>query len=81
MAEFAAFSVKSKCQILSYKATQVSCVSTSAYDLQLYCMNGNYYVAHVCNKSFKTEKIEPVLNNDMLYMFAKDFDISEVLPN
>ena len=58
MAEFAAFSTKSKCQILNYKATHVSCISTCMYDLQLYNMDGDYYVAHVCRTSNKTEKIE-----------------------
>ena len=81
MAEFAAFSTKSKCQILSYKATHVSCISAGTYDLQLYNMDGDYYVAHVCSTSRKTEKIEPVLNDDMLYMFVKDIDLTEVLPN
>jgi muramidase (phage lysozyme) len=81
MAEFAAFSTKSKCQILNYKATHVSCVSAGKYDLQLYNMNGDYYVAHVCRTSLRTEKIEPVLNDDMLYMFVKDIDISKELPN
>ena len=81
MAEFAAFSVKSKCQILDYKATHVSCISTDKYDLQLYCMNGNYYVAYVCRDANKTEKIEPVLNSDMLYMFVQDMDIAGILPD
>lgn len=81
MAEFAAFSVKSKCQILNYKATRVSCISAGKQKLQLYYMNGQYYVAHICGLTSKTEKIEPVLNDDMLYMFVKDIDLSEVLPN
>ncbi len=81
MAEFASFSVKSKRQILDYKASRINSITSSNYTLQLYFMNGSYYVAHVNHITFETEKIEPVLNDDMLYMFVKDIDISSVLPN
>jgi hypothetical protein len=81
MAEFAAFSLKSKRQILSYKATRVSCITTMKYDLQLYFMNGDYYVAQVCRKTLKAEKIDPVLNRDMLYMFVRDIDLNKLLPS
>ncbi len=81
MAEFASFSVKSKRQILDYKASRINSITSRNYTLQLYFMNGCYYVAHVNHITFETEKIEPVLNDDMLYMFVKDIDISSVLPN
>ena len=81
MAEFASFSVKSKRQILDYKANCINSITSRNYTLQLYFMNGSYYVAHVNHTTFETEKIEPVLNDDMLYMFVKDIDISSVLPN
>ena len=75
IAEFASFNLKSKSQILSYKAHLIGCCNADELNLQLYGMSGKYYIKQVLKATGKTIKIEPVLNSDALMLFIPDTDV------
>lgn len=79
--EFACFNLKSRNQILSYKADHVSSISFGKNELQLFIMAGAYYVKQICTRSGLVEKIDPLVKSDMLYLFAKNIDLSAFLPD
>jgi hypothetical protein len=79
--EFGCFNLKSKSQILSFKANYVSSICVGKSELQLYVMGNNYYVKQVCRSSGLLEKIDPIIKPDTLYLFAKDNDLSAILPD
>lgn len=80
LAEFACFNIKSKQQILSYKATHVSSLSlNNGDDLLLYSMNGQYITMQICRASGNPVRIDPIVHKDMLYLFAEKFDVSGLL--
>lgn len=79
--EFGCFNLKSKSQILSFKANHVSSISVGKCELQLYVMGDNYYVKQVCRSTGLLEKIDPIVRPDTLYLFARDIDLSAHLPD
>lgn len=81
MAEFGTFSLKARSQILSYKAILVASLTMQNCELQLFCMGDDYIIKQVNLPSGRMEKIFPVVNNDMLYLFCKDRDISLLMAN
>ena len=81
MAEFGSFSLAARNQILSYKAMLVANLALQDCELQLYCMGDNYVIKQVNLLSGKMEKIFPVANSDMLYLFCKDRDLSNLISN
>jgi hypothetical protein len=81
LAEFGSFSLAAKSQILSYKAILVANLALHDCELQLYCMGDDYIIKQVNLPSGKMEKIFPVANSDMLYLFCKDRDLSYLMAN
>lgn len=75
MAEFVSFNLRSKSQILSYKAHLIGSHDADKHVLQLYGMSGIYYIKQIVKATGITEKIEPVINPDMLLLFAMNMDI------
>lgn len=81
MAEFVSFNLRSKSQILSYKAHLIGKRSTEKLELLLYGMSGKYYIKEVLKATGETERIEPVLNTDMLLLFAPITDVGALFIN
>ena len=81
MAEFVSFNLRSKSQILSYKAHLIGKHSTEKLELLLYGMSGKYYIKEVLKATGETERIEPVLNMDMLLLFAPKTDVGALFIN
>ena len=79
LAEFACFNLRSKQQILQYKANHISCISINNIELQLYSMNGDYIMMHTDKATGKPVRIETVVPKDMLYLFADQLDVSGLL--
>ncbi len=81
LAEFGSFSLSAKSQILSYKAIMVASLALKDFELQLYCMGDNYVIKQINLPSGRMEKIFPVANSDMIYLFCKDQDLSALMAN
>ena len=80
LAEFACFNLKSKHQILNYKASHISSISLENNDeLLLYSMNGQFVTMQINGTSKKPVHINPIVNTDMLYLFSNRIDISDLL--
>lgn len=80
LAEFACFNLKSKQQILNYKARQISSILLENNDeLLLYSMDGQFVTMQVNGASKTPVHINPLVNTDMLYLFSNRVDISELL--
>ncbi len=80
LAEFACFSLKSKQQILDYKAVQISSILLDNNDeLLLYSMNSQFVTVQIDNTSKTPVNINPLVNQDMLYLFSNSVDISGLL--
>lgn len=79
MAEFACFNIKSKQEILQYKANHISSIHVDNTEVQLYSMNGDFIMMHICKATGKPERIDTVVSQNMLYLFADQKDISGLL--
>jgi len=80
IAEFACFSLKSKQQILNYKANHISSILLDNNDeLLLYGMNGQFVTMQVNKTTRKVVNINPLVNADMLHLFSSRADISELM--
>ena len=79
LAEFACFNLKSKQQILQYKANHISSVSLKESEVLLYSMNGDYIMMHTEKATGKPVRIDTVVPKDMLYLFADHLDVSVLL--
>ena len=75
LAEFGSFNLRSKSQILSYKAHLIGTHNAGKHELHLYGMSGMYYIRQIVKATGITEKIEPVLNPDMLLLFVHNKDV------
>jgi len=81
MAEFASFNLRSKSQILSYKAHLIGCISTEKNEMQLYGMGGLYYIKYIEKVTDKVLSIEPVINPDMLLLFSTSTNVAAYFMN
>lgn len=79
LAEFSAFSVNARSKILAYKASLVASLTVRNCKLQLFCMGDSYFIKQLNQASGQIERIYPVINSDMLYLFCKDKDLSGLL--
>ena len=76
LAEFSCFNIKSKQEILQYKAVHIGSISVHNNELKLYSMNGEFIMMHINSVSGKTERIDTVVPKDILYLFAEQSDIT-----
>ena len=79
LAEFACFNLKSKHEILQYKANHISSIHVEDTEVQLYSMNGDFIMMHITKATGNPVRIDTVVPRDMLYLFADQKDISGLL--
>lgn len=80
LAEFSCFNLKSKQQILDYKAMRISSLSLDNGDnLLLYTMNGQFITMQVNQTTGKPVRIDAAVHKDMLYLFADKIELSGLL--
>ncbi len=80
LAEFACFNLKSKQQILNYKAKHISSLALQNGDkLLLYALNGQYITMQLHQATGKPVCIDSIVHKDMLYLFVDKFDLSGLI--
>jgi len=79
LAEFSAFSMNARSRILAYKASLVASLTVRNCKLQLFCMGNSYFVKQLNQATGQIERIYPVINSDMLFLFCKDQDLSALM--
>ena len=80
LAEFACFNLKSKQQILNYKARHISSLSLDNGDnLLLYTMNGQFITMQVNQSTGKPVSVDATVHKDMLYLFVDKIELSGLL--
>jgi len=80
LAEFSCFSVKSKQQILNYKAMYISSLALNNGDsLLLYSMNGQFITMQINQTTGKPVSVDTIVHKDMLYLFAENNELSGLL--
>jgi 16S rRNA U1498 N3-methylase RsmE len=80
LAEFACFNLRSKQQILNYKAMHISSLMLENGDnLMLYAMNGQFITMQLNRATDRAVRIDSVVQKEMIHLFADKIDISGLL--
>jgi hypothetical protein len=80
LAEFACFNLRSKQQILNYKAMHISTLSLNNDEaILLYTLNGQFITMQINRATRKAVRIDSIVHKDMIELFADKIDITGLL--